>query len=191
MWALPGGFVELDEDLPDAAARELKEETGAEPRAMYQLGAWGTPGRDPRQRTVSAVYLVVQNPMAGAVKGADDAAEAAWHPWSDLPELAFDHEDIVASAQRRLRELVWTTHLAFAFLDSCFIVTDLQGVIEAVCGRGVTEERIARLVAAAELELAGDTGGEVRKYRCAVKDFSAPLEEPGYGPGMEPRGETI
>jgi len=94
-WALPGGFVEEDEDLPQAAARELSEETGLAPAVMDQVGAWGTPGRDPRGRVVSAVYLAVARPGQDRAEGGDDAARAAWHPVDGLPHLAFDHAEIV------------------------------------------------------------------------------------------------
>ena len=103
-WALPGGFVEIDEDLLDAARRELREETGieTEPDRLVQLGAFGKPGRDPRGRVVSVVYLAhVCRPGSEPTAG-DDAARAKWFPLSDPPELAFDHAEILAAARKRL-----------------------------------------------------------------------------------------
>ena len=96
-WALPGGFVDEGEDLPVAVARELQEETGLVVHNLQQLGAFGKPGRDPRQHTVSVVYTGFANDNAVAV-AADDAADAQWFSVKSLPELAFDHADIVTLA---------------------------------------------------------------------------------------------
>lgn len=101
-WALPGGFVEIDESLEDAARRELKEETGIEARSIEQLGAFGDPDRDPRERVISvAYYACCAEPGFDAVAGSD-AADARWFELDALPPLAFDHADIVACARRRL-----------------------------------------------------------------------------------------
>lgn len=96
MWALPGGFVEDDEDLTVAAARELMEETGVEipMSSMSQFGTYGKPGRDPRGRTVSVVYVAELDQVVEA-NGADDAADAKWFSWKRLPPLAFDHAEIL------------------------------------------------------------------------------------------------
>lgn len=99
-WAIPGGFVDEGEDLPDAARRELMEETGLEVEGLEQLGAFGKPGRDPRQHTVSVAYVGFAKENAEAT-GADDADEAEWFPVDDLPELAFDHAEIVKMAIER------------------------------------------------------------------------------------------
>lgn len=107
-WALPGGFVEADEDLADAAARELVEETGLEvaPDALRQVGAYGAPGRDPRMRTISIVYWAWLSEPAEPV-GASDAAAASWVPvdeaLSDRFSLAFDHRLILADAREAAR----------------------------------------------------------------------------------------
>jgi 8-oxo-dGTP diphosphatase len=96
-WALPGGFVDEGEDLPVAAKRELQEETGLVVEHLEQLGAFGKPGRDPRQHTVSIAYTGFADANAEII-GADDADEAKWFSVKALPELAFDHADIVKLA---------------------------------------------------------------------------------------------
>ncbi len=96
-WALPGGFVDENEDLEDAAKRELLEETSIKVDSLTQIGAFGKPFRDPRHHTVSIAFYgeVDDNTIAIA---ADDAKEAYWFSLDDLPELAFDHKDIINKA---------------------------------------------------------------------------------------------
>lgn len=93
-WALPGGFVDENEDLPDAANRELFEETGVKVAKLEQLGAFGKPGRDPRQHIVSIAFTGFAEEDTNAI-AADDAVEAKWFSIKALPELAFDHAEIV------------------------------------------------------------------------------------------------
>jgi len=100
-WALPGGFVDEHEDLKDAAMRELQEETGLSVNDMEQLGAFGKPHRDPRHHTVSIAYMAFV-PENSKVLGADDALEAKWFSVKMLPELAFDHADIVNLALQKV-----------------------------------------------------------------------------------------
>jgi 8-oxo-dGTP diphosphatase len=103
MWALPGGFIDMDESLETAARRELHEETGVTVEDLEQLHTFGDPGRDPRGRTISVVYLAIVNAATVQPQAADDAAEAGWHPLDRLPALAFDHAEILAYASRRLK----------------------------------------------------------------------------------------
>jgi 8-oxo-dGTP diphosphatase len=104
MWALPGGFVDMDETLEAAARRELREETGVEVKTFAQLNTFGDPGRDPRGRTISVVYLGHADAGQVRAKAADDAAEVAWHRLDRLPPLAFDHAKVLACARQRLKE---------------------------------------------------------------------------------------
>jgi 8-oxo-dGTP diphosphatase len=101
-WALPGGFVDMEESLEEAARRELLEETGVEAVRLEQLHAFGDVGRDPRGRVVSVAYLARVELEDHRPRPASDARAARWFPVEDLPELAFDHGEIVAMALRRL-----------------------------------------------------------------------------------------
>ncbi len=102
-WALPGGFVDPDEPLADAARRELREETGVAGLDLEQLGVFGDPGRDPRGWTVGVAFLARADADQVRPEAADDAAEVGWHPLAAPPEpLAFDHAQILARARARL-----------------------------------------------------------------------------------------
>jgi 8-oxo-dGTP diphosphatase len=101
LWALPGGFVDMDEDLEDACLRELKEETGIENVKISQFLTIGTPGRDPRGRTITIVYRAHIDTMVKPIAG-DDAANAKWFETDKLPELAFDHLEII----NKFKELI-------------------------------------------------------------------------------------
>ncbi|MBS2213345.1 NUDIX hydrolase [Carboxylicivirga mesophila] len=97
LWALPGGFVDMDEELSDAALRELKEETGIDTIAIEQFKTYGGINRDPRHRTISVVYTAVtEHPLLA--QGMDDAADARWFDVDKLPHLAFDHQLIIDEA---------------------------------------------------------------------------------------------
>jgi 8-oxo-dGTP diphosphatase len=137
-WAIPGGFVEPDETLYDAATRELEEETGlrAEVARLEQLGSYGDPDRDPRGRVVSVAWLAVVPEGARPAAGSD-AAEVAWRPVSALlgeDRLAFDHARILADGVERARAKLEYTALATAFVGETFTVADLRRVYEVVWG---------------------------------------------------------
>jgi len=104
MWAIPGGFVDMDEALEDAAKRELKEETGLVVDDLEQLHTFGDPGRDPRGRVIAVAYLIRVDAKKVNPQAADDAADVGWHSLTQPPPLAFDHADILHVARRRLRD---------------------------------------------------------------------------------------
>jgi 8-oxo-dGTP diphosphatase len=155
LWALPGGFVDKNEGLERAAARELEEETGLSGLALEQLAAFGDPGRDPRGHTVSVAFLTFVHAEAALVRAGDDADEAAWHPLRRLPRLAFDHPKIVAMARRRLQDRLRdpTREAAFQLVPAHFTLTELQKVYEAVLGRALDKRNFrARFLGRAIVE---------------------------------------
>jgi 8-oxo-dGTP diphosphatase len=104
LWAIPGGFVDMDEDLPDAAARELAEETGIRGLKLEQMHTFGKPGRDPRGRNVTVAYMAVIGTEKVKVKAGDDAAKTKWFDTDKLPKLAFDHNEVIAAAAAKLKK---------------------------------------------------------------------------------------
>jgi len=104
VWAIPGGFVDMDERLETAARRELQEETGVGVKHLQQLAVFGDPGRDPRGRTISVVFLGRVNPGRVQPAADDDAAEVAWHYLYRPPKMAFDHARILSYVRKHLRK---------------------------------------------------------------------------------------
>lgn len=140
-WALPGGFVNPDEDSETAAVRELKEETGLDVDTLYfeQLKTYSTPNRDPRTRVVSTAYIAfIPYPQLDTPVGADDAKEAHFFAVEDLLsgeepiDLAFDHKKIILDGIERTRSKLEYTPLATEFLAETFTLSDLRRVYEAV-----------------------------------------------------------
>jgi len=104
MWALPGGFVEIEETVETAVVRELEEETNLKVEGLKQLHTFSELGRDPRGRTVSVTFYGITPFETSTVKGGDDAADARWFLLKDMPELAFDHIEAVEMALKRIEE---------------------------------------------------------------------------------------
>src|ERR1051325_7196453 len=131
-WALPGGFVRLDETLEEAARRELAEETGLTDVFLEQLYSFGAVKRDPRERVVTVAYYALVKLAGHATKAATDAADARWFPISKVPKLAFDHADILATALARLKGKVRYQPIGFELLPPKFTLSQLQHLYEAV-----------------------------------------------------------
>src|ERR1700722_688679 len=161
-WALPGGFVRVDETLDAAARRELAEETGLENVFQEQLYTFGAVNRDPRERVVSVANYALVKLSDYKAKAATDAAEAEWYPVSKLPKLAFDHADIVATALARLQGKVRYQPIGFELLPPKFTLSELQHLYEAILGTELDKRNFRKkvlgfglLVALKETRMAG------------------------------------
>ncbi|MHC4591764.1 MAG: NUDIX domain-containing protein [Planctomycetota bacterium] len=175
-WALPGGFVDEDEDLPDAAVRELREETGLQMTTMLHLGVWGRPGRDPRGRNVSVAYVTGVRPEEAKVEAGSDAEQVKWHPVSYLPQLAFDHKSVVSAGLRRLRSLVAGTHFVYRLLPEPFLLEQLRDTLTAVSGELVTaQEALAFAKRCRVIKEARDVARDKELYRCVGGHLLTPL----------------
>ena len=144
-WALPGGFVNMDESLEAAASRELKEETGLLEAYLEQLYTYGDPDRDPRGRVISVAYYALI-PAGAQVHGGDDAAQAQWFPIDQLPGLAFDHTDILTYAIRRLRYKLEYTAVGFELLPEDFTLSEIQQTYEIILGESLDKRNFRRRI---------------------------------------------
>ena len=133
-WALPGGFVDMDEDLESSALRELEEETGVRDLFVEQLYTFGALGRDPRGRVISVAYFALVNLTDHPAVAASDAEQAEWYKLDELPELAFDHARIIDMATNRLRAKVRYQPIGFELLPEEFTLAELQALYETVLG---------------------------------------------------------
>lgn len=145
-WALPGGFVQMDEDLEEAARRELAEETGLERVFLEQLYTFGAPGRDPRGRVISVAHFALVRPDAYELVARTDAKSAQWFPRSKLPPLAFDHDEIIDCATRRLRAKLTYQPIGFELLPNEFTLTELQQLYETVLERPLDKRNFRKKV---------------------------------------------
>lgn len=147
-WALPGGFVHMDEALDDAARRELEEETGLHDVFLEQLYTFGAPARDPRGRVVSVAYYALVRLRDHRVRAATDARAAAWFPADDPPSLAFDHAQVLEMAIQRLRGKVRYQPIGFALLPAKFTLRQLQHLYETVLGRPLDKRNFRKKILA-------------------------------------------
>jgi 8-oxo-dGTP diphosphatase len=146
--ALPGGFLRADEDIPDAAVRELAEETGLDGTRLHleQLRAYGAPGRDPRGRVVSVAFLAIMPDLPLPTAGSD-ASSAAWAPVGRVRgTLSFDHDQILDEAVERARSRLEFTTLATTFCGDAFTIGDLRNVYEVVWGHKLDPRNFNRKV---------------------------------------------
>lgn len=166
-WALPGGFVHLDETLDTAARRELAEEAGLQEVFMEQLYTFGAVNRDPRERVVSVAYYALVKLAAHETKAATDATEARWFPISQVPKLAFDHAEILATALARLKSKVRYGPIGFELLPPKFTLSQLQHLYEAVLGGELDKRNFRKKVLSFGLLVALDETQMTGRHRPA------------------------
>ena len=159
-WALPGGFVRLDEDLETCALRELEEETGLREVYLEQLYTFGRPGRDPRERVITVAYYALIRSDQVSLCANTDAEAVGWFGMDELPPLAFDHADIVEMAQQRLIAKLDYSTIAFQFMGDTFTLSELQSVYEIILREAIDKRNFRKWILA--LERIEETG-ELRR----------------------------
>lgn len=150
-WALPGGFVRMDESLEEAARRELVEEAGVSNVFLEQLYTFGDVDRDPRGRVVTVAYYALVKLSDHNVKAATDARNAAWFAIDDVPALAFDHERILEAAHQRLQGKVRYQPIGFELLPPKFTLTQLQRMYEKVLDRPLDKRNFRKKILGMEI----------------------------------------
>ncbi len=175
-WALPGGFIEIDERLSDAAKRELKEETGVSVDFLEQFYTFGRPDRDPRERIITvAYYALIPIDQLSLVAG-DDARDAQLFSTDELPTLAGDHANIFRVAKQRVTDRLNDANFAFGVLPETFTMYELRRVHELFLGEVLDKRNFRKkIVARDQIEETGEKRESVRHrparlYR--VKDVS-------------------
>lgn len=146
-WAIPGGFVEADESLDEAARRELKEETGIDIEYIEQLYTFGEPKRDPRKRVISVAYFsLVKSSEFMRLNASSDAKDAKWFNINEMPDLAFDHKYILEMAISRLRKKIIYEPIGFELLDDKFPFSDLENLYSTLLGRDIDRRNFKKKV---------------------------------------------
>lgn len=144
-WALPGGFVKAHESLEEAVQRELTEETGIKVNYLEQLYTFGLPVRDPRQRVVSVAYFaLVKSGIYQKLKAGSDAQNAQWFSIKELPQLAFDHKDILETAIQRVRAKIRYQPIGFELLDKKFAFSDLEKLYTTLLDRDIDRRNFSK-----------------------------------------------
>jgi len=145
-WALPGGLVGNTETLEEAVQRELKEESGVSINYLEQLYSFGKPGRDPRNRVISIAYYGLVKPEAFELRADTDAADAAWFNIKKMPQLAFDHAEIIQLAHERLKNKILYEPIGFELLDKKFPFSELEKLYIAVLDRPIDRRNFKKKV---------------------------------------------
>jgi 8-oxo-dGTP diphosphatase len=160
-WALPGGFIHLAESLEEAAERELVEETGVSGVYLEQLYTFGDPDRDTRERIITVAYFALIPADTVELKAATDAEDVGWFSVDKLPELAFDHHDILDLALDRLAAKLEYSTIIFQLMPESFTLTELQHVYELVAREEIDKRNFRKRILA--LDVIEPTGEEKRE----------------------------
>jgi 8-oxo-dGTP diphosphatase len=181
-WALPGGFVNIDETLEVAALREMEEETGVRDVYLEQLYTFGAPKRDPRGRVITVAYFALISKDL-EVRAGEEATYAEWHPVEKIPDLAFDHDKILGYAIQRLRYKLEYSAVGFELLPDEFTLSELQKAYEIVLSEKLDKRNFRSrileagiLVETKHLKIAPGQGRPARLYhyrKSAAKETKA------------------
>jgi 8-oxo-dGTP diphosphatase len=166
-WALPGGFVRVEENVDEAARRELREETGLSGVFLEQLYTFGAVDRHPGDRVVSVAYFALVKLADQRTRPATDARAARWFPAANLPPLAFDHAQILRVGLERLRGKVRYVPLGFELLPPKFTLSELQHLYEAILGRPLDKRNFRKKLLAMDLVDALDETQQGVRHRAA------------------------
>ena len=145
-WAIPGGFVKNEESLEEAVERELQEETGIKINYLEQLYTFGKPSRDTRGRVVSIAYFGLVRPNAFKIFASTDAEQVQWFNINELPELSFDHKDILDAAIQRLQGKITYEPIGFELLDKKFPFSDLEKLYTTLLGRDIDRRNFRKKI---------------------------------------------
>jgi 8-oxo-dGTP diphosphatase len=149
MWAIPGGFIEKGETLDEAALNRLRQETLVEGIYLEQLHAFGSPARDPRARVITVAYFAVIGPdKLRSCQKTPGHQQVEWFDVYDLPKLAFDHEEIVVYALRRLKDRLETTSIAYQLLPAKFTLTEMQRAYELILDKKLDKRNFRKKILA-------------------------------------------
>ena len=166
-WALPGGFVRIDESVADCAKRELEEETGLRNVFVEQLFTFGDTDRDPRGRVVSVAYFALVNVAGRSFAAGTDARQAAWFAVDEVPSLAFDHDEILSVASQRLQNKVRYQPVGFELLPEKFPLRSLQKLYEIVLGRRLDKRNFRKKIQSYDFVVAADEREKNVSHRAA------------------------
>jgi 8-oxo-dGTP diphosphatase len=156
-WALPGGFVHIDESLEAGARRELEEETGVRDVYLEQLYTFGKPDRDPRERVITVAYYALIPSNQIELRAASDAEGVSWFGMDELPALAFDHADILKMAHERLVAKLDYSTIALQFMPAAFTLSELQQVYELILREPIDKRNFRKkILSLKQLEETGE-----------------------------------
>ncbi len=155
-WALPGGFVHIDESVDEAAKRELQEETGLSDVYLEQLYTFGTVDRDPRTRVITVSYFALTPLAKIKLEASTDVTEAKLFPVRKLPELAFDHREIINLGVERLKGKIQYSNIVYGLMPEQFRLSQLQRVYEIILGQEIDKRNFRKKMSS--LDLLKDTG---------------------------------
>ncbi|MCD8208100.1 MAG: NUDIX hydrolase [Bacteroidales bacterium] len=187
-WALPGGFMRMDESVEECAMRELREETGVRDIYLEQFHVFSNPDRDSRERVISVAFVALVRKSDYRLIASDDAARALWFSVDELPPLAFDHEDIVRMARLHLRRMLRESPIVFKLLDEKFSIAELQRLYELINGTTYDRRNFARKITSSGFLL--DQGvSPVPSHNRFPNLYS--FDEQGYRESMEAEADVV